>query len=236
MTDLATGHTGVVLPGVSMTEFDLSPDGKLITFAALDAEGNSHAWVAPLDRGTPPRLLTSSIARQPCFGAEGNIYFLLSRGSHEFLYDVAPGEGAPRQLRLEPSDQLSRISPRGDWWLLGLDPALVTARLSAGGPPIPVCTSCGAGWGSGGKFLYIRFRNIGEVGGGHTIVIGLPAGKELPALPPSGLKSAADAKGLNVVADIDMTGKKILAPGPDPSIYAYSRTTIQRNLFKIPLK
>ena len=74
------------------------------------------------------------------------------------------------------------------------------------------------------------------MGGGHTIVIDLPAGKELPALPPSGLKSAEDAKGLNVVADIDMTGKTILAPGPEPSIYAYSRTTIQRNLFRIPLK
>ena len=236
MTDLATGRTGAVLPGVSMSEFDLSPDGELITFGALDAEGNSHVWVAPLDRRTPPRLLTSSIARQTCFGPDGNIYFLVREGSHEFLYSIAAGEGAPRQISAEPSDEFNRISPRGDWWLLGFDPALVTARLSAGGPPVRVCISCGAGWGSGGKFLYIRFRNIGEMGGGHTIVIDLPAGKELPALPPSGLKSAEDAKGLNVVADIDMTGKTILAPGPEPSIYAYSRTTIQRNLFRIPLK
>lgn len=55
-------------------------------------------------------------------------------------------------------------------------------------------------------------------------------------LPPSGLKSVEDVKGLNVVADIDMTGKTVFAPGPDPSIYAYVRRTVQRNLFRIPLK
>jgi hypothetical protein len=74
------------------------------------------------------------------------------------------------------------------------------------------------------------------MGGGKTIVIGLPAGKDLPMLPPSGLKSAEDVKGMNVVADIDMRGMMIFAPGPNPSVYAYSRMTVQRNLFSIPLK
>ena len=74
------------------------------------------------------------------------------------------------------------------------------------------------------------------MGGGNTIVIGLSAGQELPELPPYGLKSAQDTRGLNVVAEIDMTGKTVIAPGPDPSVYAYSRKTVQRNLFRIPLK
>ena len=236
MTDLTTGRAGAVLPGVSMSEFDVAPDGERITFAALDAEGNSHAWVAPLDRHTPPKLLISSIAGQTSFGPRGDIYFLAHEGGHEFLYSMAPGEDAPRPMNPEPSEAFSRISPYGDWWLAGSDPTWVIARLTRGGPPIRVCSSCGAGWGSGGKFLYIRFRNIGEMGGGNTIVIGLPAGRELPELPPSGLKSAQDARGLNVVAEIDMTGKTVMAPGPDPSVYAYSRTTVQRNLFRIPLK
>ncbi len=55
-------------------------------------------------------------------------------------------------------------------------------------------------------------------------------------LPPSGLKSVDDVKGLNVVADIDTTGMRMFAPGPNPSVYAYSRVTVQRNLFRIPLK
>ena len=236
MTDLTTGRNEAVLPGVSMSEFDLAPDGERITFATLDAEGNSHAWIAPLDRRTPPKLLTSSIARQTSFGPKGDIYFLVHKGGDEFLYGIAPGEAAPRQISPKPSDEFGRISPRGGWWLTGSDPTMVVAWPTRGGPPIRVCSSCGAGWGSGGKFLYIRFRKAGEMGGGNTIVIGLPAGQELPELPPSGLTSAQDARRLNVVAEFDMTGKTVMAPGPDPSVYAYSRTTVQRNLFRIPLK
>ena len=236
MTDLTTGRTEAVLPGVSMSEFDLARDGERITFAALDTEGNSHLWVAPLDRRTPPKQLTSSNVRQISFGGEGNIYFLLRKGGHEFLYSIAPGEAAPRQIRPEPSGIFSRISPQGDWWLTGSDLASVIARRIRGGPPIRVCSSCEVGWGPGGKFLYIRFRNIGEMGGGNTIVIGLSAGQELPELPPYGLTSAQDTRGLNVVAEIDMTGKTVIAPGLDPSVYAYSRKTVQRNLFRIPLK
>jgi hypothetical protein len=84
--------------------------------------------------------------------------------------------------------------------------------------------------------LEIRFRDNGEMAGGKTIVIALPAGTEVPHLPPSGLKPTDDLRGLNVVAEIGMTGKAIFAPGPDPSVYAYSRMTVQRNLYRIPLQ
>jgi hypothetical protein len=76
---------------------------------------------------------------------------------------------------------------------------------------------------------------MGEIGGGKVYVFALPVGKSLPALPPSGIKSAEDLKGLNIVSVIDMTGLSVFAPGPNPSTYAYSRMTVQRNLFRIPL-
>ena len=125
MTDLATGRTEAVLPGVSMSEFDLAPDGERITFAALDAEGNSHPWVAPLDRRTPPKQLTSSFVRQISFGGEGNIYFLLRKGGHEFLYSIAPGEAAPRQIRsrtqryIQPNFALWRLVAYGFGFSVG---------------------------------------------------------------------------------------------------------------------
>jgi hypothetical protein len=73
------------------------------------------------------------------------------------------------------------------------------------------------------------------MGSGKVYIIALPAGKSLPALPPSGIRSAEDFKDLNVVSVIDMTGLSVFAPGPNPSTYAYSRMTVQRNLFRIPL-
>jgi DNA-binding winged helix-turn-helix (wHTH) protein len=57
MVDLDSGRTEAVLPGVLMSEFDISPDGQYVTFAALDTEGNPHLWVAPLDRHAPPKQL-----------------------------------------------------------------------------------------------------------------------------------------------------------------------------------
>lgn len=65
-----SGRTDAVLPGVPMREFDVAPDGQRVAFAALDAEGNSHVWVATLDRRVPPKQLTSSVARQLGFGSE----------------------------------------------------------------------------------------------------------------------------------------------------------------------
>jgi hypothetical protein len=192
--------------------------------------------VAPLDRRASPKKLTLSVALRPYFGAGGEVYFLLPEGHQEFLYSVAPNQIAPRETNQEPRAEFSGISPHGNWWLSGYGPATITARPTTGGSPIRICSSCEVGWVPGGKFLCIRFRKPGEITGGKTIVIALPDGKELPMLPPAGLGSAEDVKGLNVVAEIDMTGKSIFAPSPDPSVYAYSRTTVQRNLFRIPLK
>jgi hypothetical protein len=75
----------------------------------------------------------------------------------------------------------------------------------------------------------------GEIGGGRVVAVGLPPGEDLPVLPASGLTSMEDFKNLNVLADIDLTGKAGFVPGPTPSIYAYARRTTQRNLFRIPL-
>lgn len=126
-----------------------------------------------------------------------------------------------------------RVSPRGEWWLTGSIP--VVAHPVGGGTPIRICEFCSAGWGPEGKYFYLRFRDIGEQGGGTAVVLGLPAGKELPDLSLGGLKSVKDIKGLNVVAEIDMNGKAVFAPGPNPFVYAYTRVTVQRNIYWIPL-
>jgi Tol biopolymer transport system component len=236
VTDLDSGQTEPVLPGVLMSEFEIAPDGDRVAFAALDAEGNSHVYLAPLDGATPPKQLSSSVARQPGFGPGGDVYFLLHEGDQEFLYSVGPNEIVPRKIDPEPSSEYEHVSPHGDWRLLGGDPGNAIADPTPGGTPIRICSHCEAGWGPGGRFLYIRFRENGEMAGGKTIVIGLTGGKEVPHLPPSGVKPTDDLKGLNVVAEIDMKGIAIFAPGPNPSVYAYSRMTVQRNLFRIPLK
>ena len=233
-TDLDSGRSEAVLPGIAMNEFHISPDGERVAFATQDAQSTSHVWMASLDRRRPPKELAASAFKGISFSSGGDFYFLAQEGNQDFLYRIGSKETVQRKASPEPVVNLVGISPNGDWLLSGNDP--VIARPLQGGPAIRVCKFCGIGWGADGKLLYLRFRGVGEMGDGRTVVIGLPTGKDLPTLPPSGLKSIEDTKGLNVLAEIDTAGKVTFAPGPDPSVYAYSRLTVQRNLYRIPLK
>jgi DNA-binding winged helix-turn-helix (wHTH) protein/Tol biopolymer transport system component len=226
-TDLVSGQSEAVLPGILIDScFEIAPDGNRVVFQT-DADGATHVWLASLDRRTPPQLVTPSVAYAPGFGPGGRIYYLARDGNRSLLRGLAP-EGFP-----VPTEVIG-ISARGDWWLTGSTPTL--AHPMQNGPPKRICDFCRAGWGQDGRYLYLRFRGIGEMGGGKTIAVAMPSDGELPTLPPDGLSSVEDARRLNVVAEIDMSDKTIFAPGPNPSVYAYSRVTVQRNLYRIPLK
>jgi dipeptidyl aminopeptidase/acylaminoacyl peptidase len=236
--DLDSGRSEPVLPGILINGyFSIAPDGKAVVFDTTDATGEPHAWISPLDRRSPPRELTSSIARTADFVLGGRIYIPIREGGNLSLYSVEADATALRKLSSTPLPELSDsmgVSPRGEWWLTGSVP--VVAHPVGGGTPIPICEFCSAGWGPEGKYFYLRLRDIGEQGGGKTVVLGLAEGKDLPDLPPGGLKSAEDAQGLKVVAEIDMNGKAVFAPGPNPFVYAYTRVTVQRNIYRIPLE
>jgi Tol biopolymer transport system component/DNA-binding winged helix-turn-helix (wHTH) protein len=236
VADLDSGRSESVLPGISISNnFSVSPDGKRVVFEATDVNGEPHSWIAPLDRSSPPKQITGSIARSPDFAAGGRIYFQARGGEDLFLYSVEVDGGPPQKVS-EPLPRLMSllgVSPHGEWRLSGISPAI--AQPVGGGTPIRICNFCSAGWGPEGKYFYLRFRDIGEQGGGKTVGLRLAEGNDLPDLPPGGLKSAEDAKGLNVAAEIDMQGRSIFAPGPNPTIYAYTRVTVQRNLYRIPL-
>ena len=80
--------------------------------------------------------------------------FSFMKAAQEFLYTVGPNEIAPRLIDSEPSAEFSNISPGGDWLLSGSDAGTVVARPVKGGSVIPICSSCGAGWGSGGQCMH----------------------------------------------------------------------------------
>jgi hypothetical protein len=63
-------------------------------------------------------------------------------------------------------------------------------------------------------------------------VIALSKPNDLPDLPVRGIRSAADLANFEV---IDVIEKRRVAPGRDESTYAFVQTTVQRNLYRIPL-
>jgi eukaryotic-like serine/threonine-protein kinase len=235
--EIESGRAQLILPGVLMKTFELAPDGEHIVFTSPTPEG-PRIWVASLDRHAPPKQITTGEALDPSFGPSGDILFRVSEGGTIYVYRTDINGSEPQKVGLDPARNGFRtspgISPHGEWELFGLAPMM--GRRASGGPTFRICDFCNANWGPKGDFFYVRFRDVGENGGGKTFAFRLPPGKELPPLPPEGFKSADDVKGPNVVAVIDMAGISVFAPGPDPSIYAYARVAVQRNLFRIPLE
>src|SRR4030095_9759873 len=98
-----------------------------------------------------------------------------------------------------------------------------------GGPPRRICVGvCRVAWAPDGKFLYIAGSNADK-----TVAIPIPPGETFPNLLTSGIRGFDDAvafPGSRVIDGYD------IAPGPDPSVVAYVKTTVHRNLFRIPLR
>ena len=68
-------------------------------------------------------------------------------------------------------------------------------------------------------------------GAGRSYVVPLPSGRMLPEIPAGGFRSEAEIAKLPGVRVIDTPD---VAPGPTPEVYAFSRETVQRNLYRVP--
>jgi hypothetical protein len=102
-----------------------------------------------------------------------------------------------------------------------------------GGAPRRICGGCPVSWALDGKALYFFVRKSSLTDPGQTRVVPLRPGEMLPAMPPSGVR-ALDEPGLFPGSYlIDAYG---VSPGPDASVYAYVKTTMTRNVFRIDLR
>jgi hypothetical protein len=117
--------------------------------------------------------------------------------------------------------------------LLDRSTAATMAIPASGGAPRRICEDyCAVAWAPDGRFLYVDVERSSRTGPGKTLVIPIPAGETLPKLPDSGIRGLDDGRELPGVRVIEAWG---ISPGQDPSIYAYVKTTVYRNLFRIAL-
>jgi hypothetical protein len=89
-------------------------------------------------------------------------------------------------------------------------------------------------WSSDGRFLFMSISSAAGTlySGGRTDVIPSQPGRLLPEIPASGFQTEADVRALPGVTIIEAAD---VAPGPTSSVYAFSRETTQRNLYRIPV-
>jgi Tol biopolymer transport system component len=231
VTDLATGRTEGLLPGEAMTYYAVSRDDKLVVYWAAE----TGIRLAALDRGFPPRQLAPGGGRYLRFATSGDVFFGENDGQSSYLYRMKQDGSERRRVLADPIVELFATSP-DDQWVLVTQRVTGSVSLRAypvrGGPPVTVCGRCRASWAPDGKSIW--FVMAGALMGteGATIVVPLRGGAMLPALPPGGVQSRGDLMalpGARLIAD------RIAVPGPDPTTYAFSRISAQRNLYRIPL-
>ena len=99
--DLADGRREQLISGINMTEFSVSPNGKQVVFSALDPNGHSRIWIAPLDHRTAPRQLPGTDLSQPRFYPNGDLAFVAAEGNLNYLYRSSPDGSARRSAGAE---------------------------------------------------------------------------------------------------------------------------------------
>lgn len=231
------------LPSFSMESYDISPDGKEVVFTTRAGERNSEIWLAPLDRTSAPALVASSGEDDPRFGPNGELLVRIPEGGVNYLFRLNRDGSGREKVVPYPIASVFSISPNRRWLaaLAPLRPQQPGTALMAiptrGGPPRQICSGyCVARWSPDGKFLYVTVEQPGQVA-----AIPVPPGETLPRLPGKGISSMQEAvklaEGRLIETDAARgnRGETDIAPGLDPSVFAYVRKTIRRNLFRIPL-
>lgn len=238
VADLASGRNEALLPGIAVTGYDLSHDGTRVVFSANDSAGNPHLWIAPTDRSQVPRPIPNADGDMPHFLRPGEVVFHAIEKGSTLGFRVREDGTNKQPLTSTAINQVHGASPDGDFvigWTRMSGTQGTEAFPSSGGAPVPILNGiCNLRWPPDRKFLYLSVSTGMQSAAafGRTYVIPLPPNKLFPPIPHDGFHSEdeiARLPGVRVIEAADVF------PGATPGSYAYSRETVQRNLYRVPL-
>jgi serine/threonine protein kinase len=245
--ELDSGRGQPLLPGFPVTgrwgvAYDISPDGKEVVVAVADPERKYRLWIAPLDRSSPPHQIPNVEGQRPVFGPAGEIFFRSIQGVSSSIFRVhEDGTGLRQAVVGDKGGHPTGISPEGNWLAVrvgGQGPIVVAYPLS-GGSPVPIlgANACSGDptvrWSPDGRLLIISVptTSLGSIG--RTYLVPLPRGRWLPQMPAGGFQSEAGIARLPGVRRVDGFD---VAASPRLGVYAFARESVQRNLFRVPLR
>jgi hypothetical protein len=105
--------------------------------------------------------------------------------------------------------------------------------LDAGVPQRICATFCVPSWSSDGRFLVVPVEDSSGAGPGRSLAIPVGAGESLPDLPQGGISPLAQP---SILKGADSIGRAGMVLAKDPEHYAWIKTTVQRNLYRISLR
>jgi len=247
-SDVDSGDAQRVFPGLFVTQFDISQDGKKVVFATEQGQKRSGIWIAYLDRTQPPRQLTTAGEYRAFFGREGEIVY---QGAEEPVRVMRMNEdGTDKRVLSElPIIQLQSVSRDGRWAVLGVAPpgghgdrnTMAVALPLDGGKPFTVCDVCTFGfgtsrvaapfvlWSRDGKWLYLSLRYLGYSAGKTAAVPIHPGAQPLMIKETKNEADILGIPGARTIASDDVF------PLTSPDYYVTSRKSAKTNLFRIYL-
>ena len=233
-------YSGIASAGTSGSSggggsYDISPDGQRVVLTIADADGKARLWIVPIDRRSPPRQVPDVIGYQSAFGPPGELLFAASEGNQRFVYRVREDGRELRKAIEHPGDLLG-ASPDGRAVVVWADGQGATVYPLDGRAPVRLWgRDARLRWSSDGRFLFMSLSSSGGTlySAGRTYVIPLERGRLLPEIPAMGFQTEAEIARLPGVKIIEAAD---VAPGPTSSVYAFSRETTQRNLYRIPIR
>jgi hypothetical protein len=235
VADLDSGRTERLLPGHLVNHFDVSSDGRVV--AGVEDPGSEPAiWLTSRDGSAPPKPIPGAFGDNPVFAGPGEVGFRTRENGSFWLSRIREDGTGRTRLAKVYSNVLGLVSPDGKWvsCLAANSTSLCSLRGEPSIPVFPVAPSVRLRWSRDGTWLYVsvQLNDASAFGSGRTYVIPLPHGAILPAMPKGGFQSEADLAAIPGVRVLQIGD---VAPGPTPDTYAFSKSTITRNLFRIPL-
>jgi DNA-binding winged helix-turn-helix (wHTH) protein/Tol biopolymer transport system component len=234
-----SGKRDAVLPGTSMIAYDMSPDGKQVVYATAGPGETSEFWLARVDRSLPARRVDVRGGTGPHFAANGQILFLQTEGNANYLEQVNLDGSNRSKVVPYPIVEFQGISP-GRRWVTAVVPKAPDADTPAvmaipvdGGPPRRLCVSyCFAQWSANGRFLVLELAPASETSPGRTLAIPIGPGESLPGLPPAGIDPNSQP---GVVKGSQLFARDNVVLGEDLEHFAFVKTTVHKNLYRISL-
>jgi Tol biopolymer transport system component len=237
-TEIASGQSERLLPGVAMHEYDVNRAETEVVFTVQVAGKPSEIRTAPLDGSAPPRAIASSGENSPHFGPAGEILFRFTDGKANYLGRIDADGSGRRKVVEYAIGTVQTISPDRRWLVAitprfgGAQGAASIATSTGGGPPRRLCASvCRHAWSPDGRFIYVELERKSRTSPGRTMVLPVLPDTGLPDLPEAGIDPASPPLQIRGSRIVELTE---IAPGLDPDTYAYVKENVQRNLFRIP--
>jgi eukaryotic-like serine/threonine-protein kinase len=230
IADLESGRSEPLVSGVKTSlgsTYDLSPDASQVVFASVGSSGKPGLWLAPVDRHSPAKQIPGAGGDEAGFGRDGEILFRRTEGTTNFIFGIHPDGSGLRKVSGQPISEFCGIAPGGQWVAIMAAGEGGMALPMAGGQPLRIPKYLHL-WSGDGKYWFwtdptAELTHVAPLRSGEVWARN-PDGS-VPYLP----NEVAKIPGVFTIPSGEV------APGPTGDIYAFTKTTVQRNLYRIPV-